>query len=103
MTRVFIGVVRSIVGGARLGRRPRPESLAMARAPDRPSPTKAGSPGAPLTIVLRLFFLALLLAGPGVALAAPASFDLAGPRLDVRVTDAGVTLPIAEVPNLVAG
>jgi hypothetical protein len=75
----------------------------MARAPDRLSPTKAGSPGAPLTIVLRLFFLALLLAGPGVALAAPASFDLAGPRLDVRVTDAGVTLPIAEVPNLVAG
>jgi hypothetical protein len=56
-----------------------------------------------LTIASRLFCLILLLAAPGLALAGPAAFDLAGPRLDVRVTDAGVTLPIAEVPNLAAG
>ncbi|GGA58338.1 hypothetical protein GCM10011507_07140 [Edaphobacter acidisoli] len=30
-------------------------------------------------------------------------FDLAGPKLDVHVTRAGRTLPIAEVPNLQAG
>lgn len=32
-----------------------------------------------------------------------AQFDLAGPRLEVKVTRAGRTLPIAEVPNLAAG
>lgn len=32
-----------------------------------------------------------------------ARFDLTGPRVDVRVTRAGVTLPIASVPNLQAG
>jgi hypothetical protein len=37
------------------------------------------------------------------AWADPAPFDLAGPKLEVRVTRAGKTLPIAEVPNLVAG
>ena len=33
----------------------------------------------------------------------PAKFDLAGPKVDVRVQRGGVTLPIAEVPNLMAG
>lgn len=33
----------------------------------------------------------------------PARFDLAGPKIDVRVTRNGVTLPIAEVPNLKPG
>jgi len=56
-----------------------------------------------LTNALRFFCLALFLAAPGLALAEPAAFDLAGPRLDVRVTDAGVTLPIAEVPSLAPG
>src|SRR5215471_20889217 len=32
-----------------------------------------------------------------------ARFDLAGPRVDVRVTRDGKTLPIAAVPNLKAG
>src|SRR5678816_2655671 len=33
----------------------------------------------------------------------PARFDLAGPRVDVRVTRNGKTLPIAAVPNLQPG
>jgi hypothetical protein len=32
-----------------------------------------------------------------------AAFDLAGPRIEVRVTRAGKTLPISKVPNLRAG
>ena len=32
-----------------------------------------------------------------------AAFDLSGPRIDVRVTRGGKTLPIAQVPNLQAG
>src|ERR1700730_2007638 len=32
-----------------------------------------------------------------------AAFDLTGPKVDVRVQRAGVTLPIAQVPNLQAG
>lgn len=39
----------------------------------------------------------------GVALADNAAFDLIGPKVDVRVQRAGVTLPIAQVPNLQAG
>ena len=33
----------------------------------------------------------------------PARFDLAGPKVDVRVHRGNVTLPIAEVPNLMVG
>src|SRR5271167_456660 len=33
----------------------------------------------------------------------PARFDLAGPKVDVHVTRAGKTLPIAQVPNLQPG
>jgi hypothetical protein len=40
---------------------------------------------------------------PAVALAEGAAFDLIGPPVEVTVTRAGVTLPIAEVPNLMAG
>src|SRR5271170_8440470 len=32
-----------------------------------------------------------------------ARFDLAGPKIDVHVTRAGKTLPIAQVPNLQPG
>ena len=39
----------------------------------------------------------------GPALANPAPFDLVGPTLEVKVTHEGVTLPIAETPNLSAG
>src|ERR1022692_1716468 len=35
--------------------------------------------------------------------AADARFDLIGPKVEVRVTRAGVTLPIASVPNLQPG
>lgn len=37
------------------------------------------------------------------ALADAAPFDLTGPKLEVKVSRAGKTLPIAEVPNLAAG
>lgn len=38
-----------------------------------------------------------------LAFADPAPFDLAGPKVEVRVTRSGKTLPISKVPNLVAG
>ncbi|MEP7314326.1 MAG: hypothetical protein ABI859_17205 [Pseudomonadota bacterium] len=45
-----------------------------------------------------------LSSGASTALAAAAApFDLEGPALEVRVTRAGSSLPIAEVPNLLAG
>ncbi len=46
-------------------------------------------------------FLLLVLA-PWCA-GAQARFDLTGPQIDVRVTRGGITLPIAQVPNLQAG
>ncbi|MHB8287152.1 MAG: hypothetical protein ACYDD1_21095, partial [Caulobacteraceae bacterium] len=52
---------------------------------------------------LRALGLAFLLCTAGRAAADPAQFDLAGPKLNVTVTHAGVTLPIAQVPNLAAG
>jgi hypothetical protein len=45
----------------------------------------------------------LLPASIGAARADNVAFDLIGPKVDVRVQRAGVTLPIAEVPNLQAG
>lgn len=47
--------------------------------------------------------LTALLLAVSVAAGAQARFDLAGPHIDVRVTRGGVTLPIAQVPNLQAG
>jgi hypothetical protein len=46
---------------------------------------------------------AIVLTCVGVALGDNAAFDLVGPKVDVRVQRAGVTLPIAQVPNLQAG
>jgi hypothetical protein len=49
---------------------------------------------------------ALLLASVGLGLSAIAQnarFDLTGPKVEVRVTRAGMTLPIASVPNLQPG
>jgi hypothetical protein len=43
------------------------------------------------------FLLSLL------AFADGSGFDLAGPNVDVRVDRGGQTLPIAQVPNLIAG
>jgi hypothetical protein len=51
---------------------------------------------------LRIFTLVFLLV-PGFLFADPAPFDLAGPKLEVKVIHAGKTLPISEVPNLSVG
>ncbi len=56
----------------------------------------------PKHLIQRLFLLALS-AMAARAAADPAPFDLAGPVLEVQVTRAGATLPIAQVPNLSAG
>ncbi len=47
--------------------------------------------------------LCLLVASGTAASADNARFDLVGPKVDVRVTRGGNTLPIAEVPNLLPG
>src|ERR1700761_4605074 len=44
-----------------------------------------------------------LMCGVDTARADSATFDLAGPRVDVTVTRAGKTLPISQVPNLQPG
>ena len=51
--------------------------------------------------VASLCILLLTLIRPSFAV--DARFDLVGPRINVRVTRSGVTLPIAEVPNLQPG
>jgi hypothetical protein len=52
----------------------------------------------------RLFLICLLVLGVAPrCFAVDARFDLVGPRINVRVTRNGVTLPIAEVPNLQPG
>ena len=50
-----------------------------------------------------VFCFLLLLISVSSATADNATFDLIGPKVEVRVQRAGVTLPIAEVPNLQAG
>ena len=47
--------------------------------------------------------LAFVLLSASLLRADSAAFDLAGPRIEVRVTRAGKTLPISLVPNLQAG
>ncbi len=54
-------------------------------------------------IFLPLFVAMMLFAAPITARGDNAAFDLVGPKVDVRVQRAEVTLPIAEVPNLQAG
>ncbi len=49
-----------------------------------------------------IIFAALLAAGTA-ARGDSAAFDLTGPRVDMRVTRAGKTLPISDVPNLQPG
>jgi hypothetical protein len=49
------------------------------------------------TLLLVSFFAAALHADD------KARFDLAGPKIDIRVTRGVTTLPIAQVPNLQAG
>ena len=50
-----------------------------------------------------LILLSFLLTFIRPSFAVDARFDLVGPRINVRVTRNGVTLPIAEVPNLQPG
>ncbi len=51
-----------------------------------------------------LFLLSLFLTAiQGYAADSAPAFDLSGPKVDVRVKRAGVTLPIGETPNLLAG
>jgi hypothetical protein len=56
-----------------------------------------------MTSHLRVFCAVLLFAVSGLAFADPAPFDLAGPKLEVKVSHAGKTLPISQVPNLSVG
>lgn len=56
-----------------------------------------------LTVLLSVLIFSLLFLQVGTASADGAAFDLIGPKVDVRVQRAGVTLPISEVPNLQAG
>ncbi|MDI3254708.1 MAG: hypothetical protein QJR10_08010 [Bacillota bacterium] len=51
----------------------------------------------------RLLVASLLVVASLTAAADLAPFDLAGPKVDVRVTRSGKTLPIGKVPNLQAG
>jgi hypothetical protein len=49
------------------------------------------------------YWVVVLFALSGPAWAGTAAFDLPGPRIEVRVTRAGKTLPISQVPNLQEG
>ena len=51
---------------------------------------------------LRLFLVSVLLGGIFARADNPA-FDLSGPRLELKVTRAGKTLPVSQVPNLQPG
>ncbi len=57
----------------------------------------------PRRVPTALSFFILLLVLTAVSLADNAAFDLIGPKVDVRVQRSGVSLPIAQVPNLQAG
>ena len=50
-----------------------------------------------------LLAVAVSLVSAATVWADPAPFDLAGPKLEVKVTRAGKTLPVSEVPNLAVG
>jgi hypothetical protein len=52
---------------------------------------------------LSMLVLTLLFCCTFASLTAQARFDLAGPKIDIRVTRGQVTLPIAAVPNLLPG
>jgi hypothetical protein len=57
----------------------------------------------PLYSLLSFLFFVALLAFARPAHAETAAFDLIGPKIQVRVQRAGMTLPISEVPNLQPG
>src|SRR6516162_1235308 len=49
------------------------------------------------------FILALLFSSASFAFGDNAAFDLAGPKLEVKVVRGGKALPISQIPNLQAG
>ena len=49
------------------------------------------------------YMAAFLVASVGLAYADAAAFDLAGPKIDIRVQRGGKELPIGQVPNLLPG
>jgi hypothetical protein len=72
-------------------------AFTLDKVPSRARRTALPLVGWLLPLVTTLLMLA------GSAGADNAAFDLTGPKVDVRVQRAGVTLPIAEVPSLQAG
>ncbi len=54
-------------------------------------------------LCLSIFSTALFLCVSVVAFGDPATFDLNGPTIEVKVTRGGQTLPITQVPNLAVG
>lgn len=56
-----------------------------------------------MSLLRRLLCLLALVTAPSAAAAQTAPFDLQGPRLSIKVTHAGKTLPISETPNLTEG
>ncbi|HEX5236054.1 MAG TPA: hypothetical protein VFW25_12065 [Silvibacterium sp.] len=53
--------------------------------------------------LLLSFATLMVCASEGMAFGDPSTFDLNGPKLEVKVTRGGKTLPITEVPNLAVG
>src|SRR5450756_450857 len=66
---------------------------------------RLGLPRVLNALLAAAFFWTLFCASftPRTAHAQAARFDLLGPKVEVRVTRAGKTLPIAQVPNLQPG
>jgi len=56
-----------------------------------------------MSLRLTRLLILLLISASTVASADPASFDLAGPKIEIKVTRAGRELPIAQTPNLAPG
>src|ERR1700679_3961884 len=81
--------------------RPRAQSTA---APIRQAPSRSlGVASARLLWLRGLAAVAVSILGTFAARADAARFDLTGPKIEVRVTRSGVTLPISAVPNLQPG
>src|ERR1035441_4903369 len=79
--------------------------LRRLRANIAASPPRLGAstPVRRLRMVLAVVLGLAAAAGVAAAQVGNARFDLTGPKVEVRVTRAGVTLPIASVPNLQPG
>ncbi len=68
-----------------------------------PAFTRNNAPRCGRLTALPLVFFLLLLTFSSAVRADNAAFDLIGPKIEVRVQRAGVTLPIAQVPSLQPG